>query len=218
MGLKVTLVGATGLVGSACLRQLVEDPGIESIQVLARHAPDIDSDKVTVHLLDFDAPELPEGTLAGDAFVCALGTTIKKAGSPEAFARVDRDYVLKLAQLARQHGTPHCAVVSAVGADPTSRVLYSRIKGEMEQGLGELGFDSLTLVRPSLLLGARQETRFGEDLGKPVMRALAPLMMGQLARYRPVQAERVAQTLVGAVHRPGRGTRVVYPTVEREIV
>lgn len=212
MGKTVTLVGATGLVGAACLRQLIEDAGIERVHVLARRDPGIESDKLTVHLVDFDAPAPPDEALASDAFVCALGTTIKKAGSRSAFARVDRDYVVELARLAHRHGTPSAAVVSAIGADPQSRVFYNRTKGEMETRLAEIGFDALTLVRPSLLLGPRRETRLGEDLGKPLMRALSPLMVGKLGRYRPVAAERVARALVRAVHARESGTHIGYPS------
>jgi uncharacterized protein YbjT (DUF2867 family) len=133
---------------------------------------------------------------------CALGTTIRTAGSRAAFRRVDHDYVVSLARLARAHGARHFLLVSSVGADPRSRVFYSRVKGEVESAVQTLGYPSLTIVRPSLLLGPRSEFRLGEALVKP----LGPLFP---RRYRPVHARAVAATMIRAALEDRSGVRIV---------
>lgn len=188
------LIGATGLVGQQCLQCLAQDPFFASVKVLVRRPLSIDSAKVQVHVVDFDRLEAQPEWLAVDAVFCALGTTIAKAGSQAAFRQVDFDYPLQVAQLAKAQGTRHFLLVSATGADARSRVFYSRVKGELEEAIVALGFESVTFAQPSLLAGDRAEVRLAERIG---------LAFGWLLpeRYRPVQARQVAQGLVRAAKR-----------------
>ena len=148
-----------------------------------------------------------------DTVVCALGTTIRQAGSQEAFRLVDHTLVLEIARLARAQGARHFLVVSALGADPASRVFYNRVKGEMERDLAALGFDAVTVARPSLLLGERAEFRLGERLGQWASRWFAPLIPDS---HRPVHVAQVASGLVAACQQPRAGLHVLDNTQLRK--
>src|SRR5690606_11908511 len=134
--------------------------------------------------------------------ICALGTTIKQAGSQAQFRRVDHDYVLAFARAALAGGVRHVLVVTALGADARSSVFYNRVKGELEEALSELPFSALPIVRPSLLLGRREQTRLGERLAAPLARLLPK-------SYRGIEAATVARALVRLAREPAAGRRVV---------
>jgi uncharacterized protein YbjT (DUF2867 family) len=193
------VLGATGLVGREIVRLLCADPGVDRIVVITRRpfvAPD--DPKLQMKVLDFDALESAADAFAVNQIFCALGTTMKQAGSESAFRRVDLEYPLAAARLGVDHGASHFLLVSAVGASATSRVFYNRVKGELEDALRTLPYNSITIARPSLLIGDREEHRLGEELGK----RLGWLTPG---RYRPVAASAVALALVLAARedRPG---------------
>ncbi len=197
------LAGATGLVGSEIARQW---PGPGPLHLLARRPLAARPGQV-VHVVDFAAlPALP----AADTAFCALGTTIKVAGSQAAFRAVDFDAVLAFAHAARAAGVLCFAAVSALGANPRSSNFYSRVKGEAEAALGALGFESLILARPSLLTGDRdalgQPERFGEKLGLAISKPLGPLFP---AAWRPIAGATVARALLRAAAAPAPGVRVL---------
>lgn len=206
--LSVLLVGATGLVGRECLRLLLADGGFNRIVAVARRplSPDVRSPKLETHVIDFDHLNEYEEFFSVDAIICALGTTIRQAGSRTRFRTVDYEYPLAFARLGRRHGCRHFLVVSALGANARSRVFYNRVKGELENSLRALGYPRLTIVRPSLLLGPRAELRLGEEVAKRVTRWLGPLVP---RAFRPVEARMVATTLVHAAHADGSGIRVI---------
>lgn len=192
--MRVLVAGGTGLVGRELVDQLVA-AGDEVVLLSRRELGG--RPQVEVQVVDFaalDAVEIGECEVA----YCALGTTIRVAGSREAFVRVDRDAVLASARLARRAGVHTFVVVTALGADARSSVFYNRVKGEVEQALAELGFAHLIVLRPSILDGDRDESRPGEVLGLVVMRAFAPLMLGPLRRYRPSRAVDVAAACMTA--------------------
>ncbi|HVL47693.1 MAG TPA: hypothetical protein VM889_03965 [Candidatus Thermoplasmatota archaeon] len=197
-GRRALLAGATGLVGSRILRILEADPRVAAIEVLARR-PVEGGAKVASRAVDFAAlPQAAPGGPIDDVYV-ALGTTMAKAGSRAAFRAVDFEAVVAVAKVGLARGATRCAFVSSVGADPSSRVFYSRVKGEAEEALRRLGFASLHLVRPSLLLGERGERRRGERAGIVVARLADPVLRGPLARFRAIRAEDVARAMVRAV-------------------
>jgi uncharacterized protein YbjT (DUF2867 family) len=206
------LAGASGLVGAALLDLLLEHDEYETVHSLVRNATGVQHQKLKEHCVNFD--ELGHYALdteITDAF-CCLGTTMRKAGSREAFATVDRDYPLAFAALARRCGCNRFAVVSALGAASGSAIFYNRVKGEMEEGLEKMEFSHLAIIRPSLLLGQRREFRAGEALSAPFAVALSPLLRGSLRRYRPVAVTRVARAALEALDDPGSGVQVIYPT------
>ena len=148
------------------------------------------------NIVDFDRPETWREHPAVDDVYCCLGTTMKKAGSREAFCRVDYDYPVGIAREASRKGAARFLVVSAIGADPGSRVYYSRVKGEMENAVRAFSFRAVNIFRPSLLLGARSETRILEGIGRFASRVVTPLMIGKLKKYRPIEAAVLAWAMV----------------------
>jgi uncharacterized protein YbjT (DUF2867 family) len=187
------LAGATGLVGRECLTALLAETALSRVTVLVRNpmTSPPPSDRLVVRAVDFEHLDRESSTFAVDQVYCCLGTTMRKAGSQAAFRRVDYDYALQIARLGLAGGARHFLLVSALGADANSRVFYNRVKGELEQAVGRLGYRSVTIVRPSLLLGERHERRLGEEIAKRFS-AFAP------ASWRPVHAKQVAAALVRA--------------------
>jgi len=198
------LLGATGLVGRELLTQLATEPACTSITVLARRPlpPAALGPKVEARVVDFDHLEQAGDLPPVDAVFCTLGTTIRQAGSQQRFREVDFGYPLAVAKLALARGARHFLLVSAVGASARSRVFYSRVKGELEDAVGALGYRSVTIARPSFLLGEREEFRLGE-------RILTPFAFLVPGRLRPVQAAAVAGVLVRAAVVDAAGVRIV---------
>src|ERR1700733_6296468 len=173
--MRLLLLGATGLVGRNALAQALEQPAVTQVIAPTRR-PLTKQDK----LMNPVAPKLelllPEATGCGpDAAICATGTTIKKAGSKEAFRSVDHDLPLSFARLAHQAGTQNFALVSAIGASVDS-FFYARVKGELERDVREIGFRSLTILRPSIIEGERDVVRLAESLVLKLSRFLAPVL------------------------------------------
>jgi uncharacterized protein YbjT (DUF2867 family) len=204
------LAGATGLVGRALLPMLLAGRPYERVHVLLRRAaPDIVAGtRLKVQQIDF--ARLPAALPAVDDVYIALGTTIRVAGSEGAFRQVDFDFVVDTARAGRAAGATRLAVVSALGADPRSRVFYNRVKGEMETAVAQLGYASVVIARPSLLLGDRgalgQPARSGE--------AWAGRLLGSLGwavprRVRPIPARAVAAALVAATLDGKPGVRIL---------
>ncbi len=204
---SVLIAGASGLVGRHILEGLLADDSVGAVHSLGRRELGVTHSKLTQHRVDFSRalPALPS---VGEAFV-ALGTTIKVAGSQEAFRAVDYDAVLAVAKAARAAGATRLGVVSAMGADPHSRLFYNRVKGEMEQALSALAFDTLVIARPSFLAGDRealgQPLRSGEKLALRVSSWLAPLIPDNL---KSIDAGAVARALLRAVPK-ARGKQVL---------
>lgn len=199
---RVLLAGATGLVGRATLEIALSSTAVAGVVAPTRR-PLPPHPKLLNPVVDFDALPGDAAWWRVDAVACALGTTIRDAGSQEAFRRVDHDYCLAIARHAHAHGARAFALVSALGADPASPVFYSRTKGELEQALERIGFDSLTLLRPGLLGGRRTRRRAGERWAQRLLGALGPALP---RRYRVVPPEHVAAALLDAAleARPGR--------------
>lgn len=205
------VAGATGLVGGWLLRFLVADARYGRIVVLARRPlpPHLDGDGIETHVIDFERLDDNAGELSGalaagpvDHTFCALGTTMRVAGSRARFRRVDRDYPALLARVGRDAGARHFSLVSSIGANPRSRVFYSRVKGEAEAAVREVGYPSGAVLRPSILGGDREHARPIERVGQRIA-ALVP------GRYRLVKAEAVARTMVELAAREEPGWRVV---------
>jgi uncharacterized protein YbjT (DUF2867 family) len=202
--LVALVVGATGLVGRESVRQLAGHPAVSRTIALVRRAaaPGTFPPSAEVVVADFGALEDEVARLGATHVLCALGTTMKQAGSREAFRRVDHDLVLAAARGGLRGGARHFALVSALGADPGSPFFYNRVKGEVERSVLALGFRSVTILRPSLLLGPRREFRLGEAIA----RRFAWLTPGP---YKPVHARDVAQAAVRAMTEDRPGARTI---------
>lgn len=208
MGKRALVMGGSGLVGSQLLRQLAADPEYEHITALVRKPLETELPKTEQVVTDWSKLHEMKEWFAVDAVYCCLGTTIKTAGSKEAFRQVDLVYPLIAAELAMGAGARQYAVISSTGADAGSRLFYTRTKGELEQALQKLGFPSLHIVRPSLLMGERREHRTGEKAATVISRMLPFIWSGPLSKYKPVEASVVAGAMREAVHREQPGIHI----------
>ncbi len=203
------IVGGTGLVGSHCLRVLVQQAAYGRIVALLRRPAPLEDPRLSQRIVDFDRLDGSEFDGATDVF-CALGTTIAKAGSEEAFHKIDYGYPITVARLAEKAGVKQFVLVSSVGADPRSTSFYLRVKGELEQELSAASFRSLHVLRPSLLLGERGEARKGEAIGAAAAQTLRFTMKGGLRRYRPIDAKTVGGAMVAAALQGNPGRHVYH--------
>ncbi len=202
------IAGASGLVGSELLRMLLADGDYSAVISMGRRALGFQNAKLTERVVDFAILDVG-GLAAPDVAFCTLGTTIGKAGSQAAFRAVDHGAVLAFAQAARAAGAKTFAIVSSLGADAKSRIFYSRVKGETEADLRALGFPSLAIAQPSLLLGDRRESRPAERFMIGASRALSGLL--QPFASRPIEARVVARALLAVARSPAAGA-VLYPS------
>ena len=202
------LAGATGLVGSALLPLLLASERYAKVIVVGRRPVPTQHPKLVQVVTDLDALEHERLRLIADDVYCCLGTTIRQAGSQEAFYKVDFLYVVRLAALTAANFAAQFLVVSSLGADVNSRFYYSRVKGEMEEAVGQTPFRAIHIFRPSLLLGERAAPRLGERLGAAVLGLVRPLLRGGWRKYRPVTAATVAQAMLRAAQDDGGGVRI----------
>lgn len=199
---SVLLLGATGLVGQEVLSLLLADETVSRVVVLSRRTTGVPHAKVEEHLFDLSAMERHAHLFSVDQIVCALGTTIRVAGSQEQFRVVDHDYPLTAARLGLAHGARHYLLVSSMGANDRSRFFYNRVKGQIEKDVLSLGYRSLSILRPSLLLGKRKELRIGEQIASRLGWLMPP-------RLQPIHATAVARALVELAREDGPGARVI---------
>ena len=202
------VVGASGLVGGHVLRLLLEDSAYAGVTVLARRELPLAHKKLQQRVVGFDRlAQIADFPRVHDVF-CCLGTTMKQAGSRAAFRTVDYTYVVELARVAVRHRASQFLVVTALGADPRSRIFYGRVKGEAEEALRRLQFEGIQIFRPSWLVGARAKGRPIERMAGLLSPLVAWAFVGPLARYRPIKAETVARAMVRVAREAPRGTHV----------
>ena len=203
--MKLMIVGATGLVGSNTLALALDSPEVETVVAPVRRALP-DHPKLLSPQVDFESLPRDAEWWQVDAVICALGTTMRKAGSRAAFERVDHDYPLAVAKLAHAAGASGYVLNSAVGANPDSRFFYNQVKGNLECDLREIGFDSLTFVRPGLIGGQREEFRLGERSAELLLKLLHPILP---ARMRINPAFNIAQAMLKAALSRPSGNQVI---------
>lgn len=204
------IAGASGLVGRTLLDELLAAPEYGLVVSLGRREiQGVAHPKLDQLIVDFASLDLAATDVRCDDAFCCLGTTIRRAGSREAFRAVDHAAVLAFAWAARQRGARRFFIVTALGADPTSRIFYNRVKGETEAALKVLGFETLAIFRPSLLVGHRSERRTGEKIAAALLWFAEPLLWGRLKKYRSIRAEVVAQAMLRcSFGRGGQGTLI----------
>lgn len=203
------VLGATGLVGGHCLDLLLADAAWERVTTLGRRPVAREHPKLEQRTADFDRLAEHAEAFAADDVFCCLGTTIRAAGSREAFRRVDHDFAVAAARLASERGARHFLLVTALGADPASRVFYNRVKGETERDVSGLPFFAVSILRPSLILGERADRRPAEALAQRVAPLLSPLLAGPLRRYRAVEARVIARAMTRLAKETAPGVRIV---------
>lgn len=197
---STVLAGASGLVGGRCLHHLLEHKDVVRVTALVRKPLPLEHAKLAQRSVSF--PDVLDAVPkdVDDAF-CALGTTMKKAGSREGFLAVDQHAVLAFARACRQRGARRFVLVSSMGADPRSPVFYLRVKGEVEREVSALGFEVVHLLRPAILDGVRAESRPAERLGLALMRTLG----GALGKYAPIHVDVVGKAMVALACSDARG-------------
>jgi uncharacterized protein YbjT (DUF2867 family) len=209
------LAGATGLVGSHLLEGLLQSPEHSRVYAVTRRPLGREHPRLANRIVQFDRLESQlRGTVCTEAF-CCLGTTIADAGSQEAFRMVDLEYVLAFARAARAAQAQRFVVLSSVGADPQAKNFYLRVKGEMEEAVSGVGFPSLDILQPSLLLGWRRQMRPIELAGRLFMPLVNPFLVGAREPWRGIPARTVAHAMLAAARSTRRGTyRYTYAAMQ----
>ena len=190
------LAGASGLIGKFCLGSLLKDINYKEVIILVRKKMDLENSKLRQVIVNFEKLEDSKEYMKSDDVYCCLGSTIKRAGTKAEFYKVDFTYVLELAKVSLKLGAKQFSLVSSVGAGKKSKNFYLKTKGEIEEAVIALGFETTNIFRPSFLLGERKEKRPGEKFGILASKILSPLMAGPLKKYKPVEAKAVAEVMV----------------------
>jgi len=188
--------GATGLIGSLLLQHLCESPVYSQVITFSRKSIHFNHPKLKEVFNYFTDLSSIKKSLHGDDLFCCIGTTIKKAGSQENFRKIDFEMPVQLAKMAEENKIKGFFVVSSIGADSRSSNFYLRTKGEMEKEVLDCNIPKIAVVRPSMLLGKRNEFRFGEEVGKIIMKSFSFLIQGKYRKYRAIKAETVAKALI----------------------
>ncbi len=211
-----TLIGATGLIGNHLLEQLMADSEFEKIRLIVRRPLEINDPGVEIRVIDFEDQAAFEEAIAGSAVVfCSVGTTQQKvSGDMDAYRKIDYDIPMNAALLSKKTGCETFILVSSVGAESKSRTFYLRLKGEVESHIKKLGFNSLYIMQPSMLLGDRKEFRMGELIMQVVMKLVSGILVGNSAKFKPIHANKVAIAMINAAKENKPGVHVfTYHTI-----
>jgi len=205
--MTATLVGATGLIGSYLLEELLNDPYFDTVRILIRRPLDITHSKLEKKIVDFnDSDSLLVALSNNDVLFCAIGSTMKKVkGDKEAYRKIDFDIPFNLARFCKMVGCEKFILVSSAGANSKSRNFYQRLKGETDEAVKSVGLKTVHIMRPSLLLGERKEFRFGENIGKAVMTSLSFLIP---EKYKAIQGKDVAKVMLALAKKNDEGVFV----------
>jgi uncharacterized protein YbjT (DUF2867 family) len=204
------IAGATGLVGKELVSLLISSKEYESIHIIARRPFDLQHPKLVTYIVDFDTlNQFKTKSVIHDVYIC-LGTTMKNAGSKECFKKVDYEYVVSVARWAKGNNVEKLALISSMGANLHSKFnFYLGIKGKTEQAVKNFEFKNLIILRPSLLLGKREEFRFAEKVSGLFLKPLLPFMIGKMKKYRPVEARTVASAMIFYTNNASSPVRII---------
>jgi len=214
--MTATLVGATGLIGSYLLKELLNDPYFETVRILIRRPIDITNPKLEKKLVDFnDSDSVLVAISNSDIVFCAIGSTMKKVkGDKDAYRKIDFDIPVNLARFCKMTDCEKFILVSSAGANSKSTNFYQRLKGETDEAVKEVGPKTVHIMRPSLLLGERKEFRLGENIGKAVMTSLSFLIPEQ---YKAIQSKDVAKVMVALAKKKEEGVFIHENSEIREL-
>ena len=209
MSKTITIIGASGLIGNEVLQLAMENKEIERITIFVRKSLHLNNPKLIEVITDFKNLNDLETKINGDALICCLGTTRKKTPNLEEYKKIDFDLTINLAQIAKKQNIEQVHLISAIGADSKSKIFYNRLKGETEVALINIGFPQTIIYRPSLLIGKRNEYRFGELLAQKLSPIFDLLLIGSLKKYHSISASDIAKTIVNRVLRKGQKVEVL---------
>ena len=202
------IIGATGLAGSHLLKALLASDKYEKVISFSYRETEYSHPKLVKHKVNFDNPQDFCNLVRGDDFFCTIGTTIKKAGSKQAFKKVDFTYPQQFAKCAMENGVPNFLIISALGANAKSSNYYMQTKGEIEDYLRQGNFQSVSIMRPSLLVGDRDEFRFAEKIGGMVMKLFSFAFVGPLKKYKAINGETLANAMFNIAQKNSSGFNV----------
>lgn len=213
------VIGATGFIGQELVHQLLQDSAFSKVRILVRRPVDMTHIKLETAIVNFDnLHELREKLGQGDCIFCCIGTTIKKVkGDKAAYRKIDVDIPLNIAKMAKDAGFGQYLIVSSVGANAASGSYYLKMKGQVEQAIANLEFSAFHVFQPSILLGARNEERLVESIGKTIMTALKGLFRGPLEKYRGIEGKVVASAMVTAAKSDKNGMFVYQYSAIKEL-
>jgi len=212
------IIGGSGLVGSQLIEILLNSSKYDKVVSFVKRETGLKHPKLTQHIIAFDQPETYRDLIKGDDFFCTIGTTIKKAGTKEAFRKVDFEYPKQFAEMALKNKVDQFLFISSIGADSASTSFYLKTKGEIEDYLESCKFANVSILRPSILLGNRNEFRLGEKLGIFVMEAFSFLLVGNLRKYKPIESKTVAEALFAIAQKEHKGFTVYESDQIKKIV
>lgn len=202
------LIGASGLIGGHLLRLLVDDAAYHRVTVPVRKPLSFRHPKLKEYVVEFDLLDKQKDVLRAHDVFCCLGTTIRAAGSQTEFQKVDYTYVVQAASIAALNGAEQFLLVSSLGANKHSSAFYTRVKGEVEEAVSKLPFKGVQIFRPSVLIGDRKESRLNETVAVAVMRIISVALVGNLRRYRAIEAKTVAQAMLAVAKRNPTGVTI----------
>lgn len=206
MSFRAILVGASGLVGSELLSELIASSHISNILLISRKHLSIDNPNVRQLILNFDHFEEHLNEIEGDILFSCIGTTKSKTPDASNYRKIDYEYPLSLARLALKKGILQFHLVSSIGADASSGTFYLKLKGELENELKKSGLPSLHIYQPSFLTGKRSEMRLSDKIISPIMRLMNPILTGPLKKYRSISAKTVAKAMLNQSLKDLKGT------------
>ncbi|WP_223700549.1 oxidoreductase [Sutcliffiella deserti] len=203
------ILGASGLIGGYITKEILKNSDYNSLTSLVRRSPIKAHTKLNEIGIDFDhLSNYQDHFRVDEVFIC-LGTTRKKAGSKENFKKVDYEYVVEAAKIAKEQGVKRIAIVSAIGANANSSFFYNKIKGQMENAVTQINIPSTYFFRPSLLLGKREEFRIGEKTGEILEKLIQPALRGHLRKYHSIHASTVAKSMVSFMRNSKKGVHII---------
>ncbi|WP_316746979.1 oxidoreductase [Pedobacter gandavensis] len=208
---KAILLGASGLIGSGLLTQLLDSPQYSAVLIVVRKQLDLAHPKLQQLVVDFEKLNDYRSEMTGDVVFCCLGTTKSKTPDPAEYRKIDYLYPLDAAAITQANGAKQYHLISSLGANPDSSIFYSRMKGETERDLQSIPFQSIHIYRPSLLDGERKEHRSAEGFMISVMRVLNPILIGGLRKYRSIKTENVALAMLKVSLKDTEGV-FIYPS------
>ena len=194
--MKAIVIGATGLIGTELVKQLLADAAFESVKVLGRKSTGVKAAQLEEVLVDFDRLAASADELKGDILFSTLGTTLKTAGSKERQYEIDYGMQFNSAKFARENGVPKLVLLSSAGANARSSIFYSKMKGELDEAVEKLAFEKVAIIRPSMLVGNRKEFRLSEKIFTPLMYTFT--WIPGLHKYRPIRDKVVAKAIINA--------------------
>ena len=202
------VIGASGLVGLNLLNQILNDNDYDKVKAAVRKPLQIEHEKLEQLVINFDSISSYDDLFKADDIFCCLGTTIKKAGSQEAFIKVDYSYAFEAAKTGLVNGAEQFIIVSSAGADSDSSIFYKRVKGDTEDSISKLGYNSIKILRPSLLTGSRKEYRFSEKCMTILMSIFSFVFVGNLKKYRSIKAADVAGAMIKIAKKNEEGIKI----------